>query len=494
MYGKMAHCRLYENFGVVDFDPTTEYVSPRIHSLGKFALDASDDYFDCLINHDAWVVSSRGRLEALRQANVPDEILNDVEQRAGRVETQVRDELEEWRDPERYRQFFAELRQYSTLTVNSQGGTTSFADSLEYTTQLRRFDRIFNAWEPSAFIDQMLGVEIADQTGQKKYVDAILATDDDGNYRVDTEQFRNFLQWHNYEHMKAERKVNEKLPEYKERFKKMLADGVADGQMPKNAQNNVHRIDGLSAILDDGLESVSDRKSGSFHAGADRVGDSFMVAPDAVDQYHVYAHEFLHDIEGEVSVDDDRGYGRGSVLNIHDNWVYDQVEPTGTIEYEDGYVGATYSQDDMERMDILFNATRILREATGEKLTTRLLGAAESRHYRIYKRFVDDLIAGSDGILTENDFDEAFFENDADKFAAFMDKIQGAYPGVENIFMEIGQIESWKYYSEREKETLRAFAARAGVPRVDTYTPDDPDTRFISCQEYVAYLNSLKFA
>lgn len=459
--------------------PANEHVSSGIHALGKFALDPSEEYINTMISKDDLVTSRQERHDMLVHLGAPDIIIKKEEELIQNARDIARAKIEEYKDPEKYREIMESwksnaLNELVSNIVNENGSFT-------YMDRVKRLNSILNIWQPSPYIDQILQPGINDKTGKKGYLRAILKKNENNEYIVTTEQLRNFFQWHNYEHRKAEDELTEQTPVHKAMFRQSLEQAVANNTIPKNALTNIDRINDVSFILDDGLSSIVKRTGGTHEIDYISEGSIITLAPDKAKSFHVIVHELFHDIQGR-DVD-------SPSINTYMAWT-EQTIPCSLTKHddEDSDVFHQHSSEDLKKIKTYQKAMITILEATTEGLASKLNNTPKNEQsYIEYQNFLSSLIENSNGQLTMQDFEEAFFENSNDKFNDFINRIQSAYPNVNNIIFEIGKIKKWEP-APKQAKVKGLMASHTIYPQ---YSKDIQKFRFQTNQTYLDYLKSV---
>lgn len=382
--------------------------------------------------------------------------------------------IEENQDPEIYRAIFEPSDKENSVPAI-------------YQNRIQRFNDILNKWQSSQFLESNFETVDNEDSDKKDYIGRILAKDNDGNYIINTEQFRNFLQWHNYEHRKMEEAFLEKLPEYRAKFVKDVNVAVENGDLPINALNNLSEIYDLDYILDDGLEGVRDNISGSYMRGDSDRESSVLIAPDCADEYGVFTDESLHAIEGRVP---GGYYDPEPESNVYDHW----VNIHDKRDYFDCDEDCEADVETENNLRFYRKGIRVLREAACESMSSRLAKTPEKESsYQEEQYLLKQLIELSDGKIKSSELESMFFENDFDKFNQTMDKIIKAFPMVEDIILEIGKIKKWNYSKVPvESRESRLLAAIFGKRHLSGYEEDLPESRFLNNQAYLDYLTDYK--
>ncbi len=449
--------------------PLDDFVSTRINSFGKYALDSSRKYIDAISSSDEKVISRLNRHEKLKSLGAPEVILN-------KEKSMIDDErsnIEKSNDPEVYRSIIETMQN----KVDDQG-----LDKKSHHKAVKavyRINDIFNAWETSPYIEQILNAKTKTLSGQKNYIEAILAKNEDGEYKLSTEQFRNFLQWHNFEHVKAEKKMNELVPVYKDKFRSLVNDLVSKGELPKNILLNINQIDSVVFVLDDGLLSINDDISGRFSRydryDASVATNKVMMSPDSFDDFGVFTHELLHVISGECK--DDFGEIQ-SAINI---WAMAKSNELGDEDYLLG--------------DLLDDATRVIEESVCETIAAQISEMSEEyMSYRGERIVLDGLIKNSYGRLSLDGFKKILFENDSNKINDFMNRINDSYESISgNILLELGKVEKWDCASLNEASKARLLRAIFNDSSFNLFfNKDIPESRFSGPEAFVEYLETIK--
>lgn len=442
-----------------------DHVSTRIDSFGKCALDCSEAYVDSIFEENKKVKRVRKNLESIKELNVPDFILDEYHERLERCESSVKADIIKNQDPEEYRKILERWKDNSLGEDNK---------SFRFKHKIHLFNEIFNKWESSQFIDSQLGFCESDGPVKKDYVNQILAKDEKVGYKFNTEQFRNFLQWHNYEHRKTEKEFQENLPAYKNEFRDKIECGVLDGTLPKNALNNIDEIDRQEFIIDDGLDCIESDLLGYQHDwGINKP--TILLSPSEGLKFKVFAHEGLHAIGAKNYLDGPAEYP----YDMYHFWATEQS-------------GYNYDIDDDDDLGHFYEeSTRVLREATCESLTAKIANVPEKElSYEAERYFVKRLIELSEHRIQNSDLESMFFENDFNKFSESMQKIQNAFQNVEDIMLEIGQIQKWNYSKEpakSSKEEMLEIIFHSVHPKTG-YDRNRPESRFLNNQAYLDYL------
>lgn len=449
--------------------PLDDFVSTRINSFGKYALDSSKKYIEAISSSDENVISHLNRHEKLKSLGAPEVILN-------KEKSMIDDErssIEKKNDPEFYRSII------EVMQNRADDKELDKKSNYKAVKAVYRINDIFNTWEISPYIEQILSTSTSNIAGQKNYIKSILAKNKDGEYKLSTEQFRNFLQWHNFEHVKAEKKMNELTPAYKDKFRSLVNDLVLKGELPKNILSNINKIDNIVFILDDGLLSVNDDISGRFsrydRCDASIATNKVIISPDSLDDFGLFAHELLHAISGECKDDFDE---INSAINI---WAMAKSNELG----DEGYLLG----------DLLDDATRVIEESVCETIAAQISETSEEHmSYRGERIVLDGLIKNSYGRLSLDRFKEILFENDPNKINDFMNIINDSYEPISgNILLELGKVEEWDCASlskAREAKLLRAIFNKSRLNLF--FDKDAPDSRFSGPEAFVEYLGTIK--
>lgn len=407
--------------GAFEFKPY-DFTSRYAKSLGKYAAVES------LASEDDYVRALRENIEEQRKLAPDGMTIRDLENKE-------RQAIEYAVDPENAR------LELSRLT----------------SSQRHRFNQALGSWqEKSTWLDGVLGVE-KDQTDDKEkdYVGALLDRDDQGNYRFNTNTFRNFLEWHNYNLAVFQKELDAKAAEDVDEFKSHVYESVDRLEIPQSAAENAEALgSSVRFVADDGLISAKINSSGWTE-----YDNTVYISPDSYNRNTTY-HELGHNISGESQ--GVRGlyrmsfyetYGMREELDDIDAKLY------GTRQiYEDDSEEARKLQEEENRLktrrlhleselSIYHKGCAVLDEAVNETSRYKIDKAASERSSISAQNVLKAIIYNGNHPIDEKLFLEAYFDNSDTpqplSVQKLKDELEMAFPGID-ILHDLGEIEARK--------------------------------------------------
>lgn len=155
---------------------------------------------------------------------------------------------------------------------------------------------------------QWLRGVVSMESGDKspRILDALVTTDEAGNYKVSDDTATHVFEWHNFTHAKKqERYETEKVADHKRWFLARIRRAMQKSRLPDLSERQVAVLQDIPVRIDDGTNTLVLDVLGIMYPGR-AAGEKYVLLKPRASKA-IRTHEFLHVIEGESEGTSDHG-------------------------------------------------------------------------------------------------------------------------------------------------------------------------------------------